>query len=371
MADMVTLDFDAIFDQFIAANQKVWAHDRSTTLGASEVFSCIRKAWFDKRGKEHGYEPDVDYVEDWGALTRGNLIENHHVVPAIKDHMPDNTVVLFTGDDQKTLAIKRASATPDGLITGLPKNGKVRIKAGRQDFTIDNIESDCIVLEIKSIDPRATLNEERRKHNGQTHMQLGLFNELTEHKPVYSIVLYIDASFLSNVTPFIVKFDPEVYATGKMRSEIPWQCEDPAELTPEGVFDNDCEYCKWRGACGAASVSAIPRHKDSEADVTDETREKMGGLVSAFDKAKKDYTEAEKQVELAREAIKGFLMTTNRRKISSDDWTVTWYSQKGKTTYSTKAMLEDGMDLTKYEKVGSEFDTLRVMPKAKTKKDKK
>lgn len=368
MSDMVTLDFDDIFNRFIAANQKVWEHDRTKTVGASEVFSCIRKAWFDKRGIEKGYTPDDDYVEDWGALTRGNLIENFHVVPAIRDHMPDGVVVEFSGDDQKTLVQNRASATPDSLITGLPMNGKVRIKAGHQDIVIDDIESDCINLEIKSIDPRATLLEERRKHNGQTHMQLGLFRELTKYKPVYSIVLYIDASFLSNVTPFVVKFDPEVYATGRMRAEIPWQTDDPADLTPEGVFTDDCKYCKWAKSCGAATAASIPKHGDDEADVTPETLAKMDVLVQDLKTAEEQAKASETAVGLAKEAIKSFLMTTNRRKMGGDDWTVSWYSQKGKTTYSTKDMLTDGLDISKYEKHGADFDVLRVSPRKKKKK---
>jgi hypothetical protein len=48
------LDFHKLFEDFNTANQKVWEHDRSTTVGASEVFTCLRKAWFEKRAKEFG-----------------------------------------------------------------------------------------------------------------------------------------------------------------------------------------------------------------------------------------------------------------------------------------------------------------------------
>lgn len=365
----VVINFDEIFSKYVATNQKQWEHNRSLTVGASEVFSCIRKAFFDKRGAELGFTPDDDYVEDWGAASRGNLIENYHVVPAIRDHMPANLKVLYTGDDQKTLVLDKTSATPDGLITGLPKNCSVQIIGGTQDITIDNIESDCIVLELKSIDPRATLVEERRKHNGQTHMQLGLFRENTPHKPVYSIVLYIDASFLSKVTPFVVKFDPELYQHGKERARAVWETDDPVSLIPEGIFDDGCKFCKWRRACGSTTANGIPKYDDESEDATPETIAKLDVLVKEHKAAADAAIAAEKTAQYAKEAIKSFLLTTNRRKIQGPEWTVTWYSQSGKTSYDTKAMEKAGIDLSPFEKTGAEFDVLRVTPRlAKNKK---
>ena len=42
------IDIKAIFDSYYESRQKTWAHDRSKTVGASEVFGCVRKGWFEK-----------------------------------------------------------------------------------------------------------------------------------------------------------------------------------------------------------------------------------------------------------------------------------------------------------------------------------
>ena len=363
MTSEIVLDFNELFDKYMASNQKVWVHDRSKTLGASEVFGCIRKAFFDKRGKEFGYSPDEEYEEDWGALERGNLIENYFVVPAVRDHMPENVSVLFSGDDQLTLVLGRNSATPDGLITGLPEGCAVRIKGGGQDIFIPNIISDCIILEIKSIDPRATLLEERAKHHGQTQVQMGLFHAQTEFKPYFGIVLYIDASFLSRLTPFVIEYDPKVFAAAQSRAEAVWEGTHPNEYLAEGRFSNACDHCKWQGACGTTNRDSIPSHADSERQVTPETLEKIDPLVKKFFEAKKSKEEAERTFELAGEEIKNFLSGTNRRKMTGPTWSVTWFGQDGKSRLDTKAMEADGIDLEKYKKDGNPFDVLRVTPK--------
>src|ERR1035437_1861543 len=80
------LDFVSIFSEYIAANQKEWAHDRAKSVGASEVFGCLRQMWFRKFGEKNGFAVDEDADEDWGAMQRGKILEAHFVVPPIRDH---------------------------------------------------------------------------------------------------------------------------------------------------------------------------------------------------------------------------------------------------------------------------------------------
>lgn len=355
------LDFDAIFNKYMAQNQKTWAHDRSQSLGASETFDCIRKGFFSKRGKELGFEPDEDFVEDWGALERGNIIENNFVVPAVK-HTAEGVDVLFTGDDQTTLVSGRSSATPDGLITGLPRGCKLRVKAGSQDIVIDDIISDCVALEIKSIDPRATLLEERAKHHGQTQMQLGLFHSQTEWKPYYSIILYIDASFLSKLTPFVVKFDEKVFATGKARGESIWLSNEPTDYVPEGAWSGACEHCKWQQACGRADVNNIPAHDNGE-NHPPETIASMDAILSEYFKKKEEAGKNAVELGLLQEQVKAALVDAKTRKMACSVWNVSWYGSPGQRRVSLKALEEDGIDLEKYKRDGNPFDTLRITQK--------
>lgn len=108
-----TLNIDEMFENYMKSNHKTWAHDRSKSVGASEVFSCIRQNWFKKRGKEFGIGPDDEYIERWGATERGNIIENHYVVPALTTQLPSGVNLLYAGGDQITLINGRTSATPD------------------------------------------------------------------------------------------------------------------------------------------------------------------------------------------------------------------------------------------------------------------
>jgi hypothetical protein len=77
---MAAIDFAEAFHTFVGANQKTWAHDRTKSVGASEAFGCLRKAWFSK----HETPKDPEYKESWGALQRGDLIEQHFAEPAVR-----------------------------------------------------------------------------------------------------------------------------------------------------------------------------------------------------------------------------------------------------------------------------------------------
>jgi hypothetical protein len=82
---MAALQFSKMFQAFSDANEKEWKYDRNASLGASEAFACLRKAFF----KKFGYEADDEYVADWGAAKRGDLIENYFAVPAVQAILPE------------------------------------------------------------------------------------------------------------------------------------------------------------------------------------------------------------------------------------------------------------------------------------------
>src|ERR1017187_9791563 len=181
-------------DAFIA--KKKWKHDRTKTVGASEVGTCSRRVWFGKKSTD----ADKDHVDRWGATERGNLIEMKLWAPALKKKY--NGKLKFRGDQQKSFIDGPLSATPDGLLLA-PRDAL-------KEHGIKDIEADCILLECKSIDPRVDLKEARHHHILQAQAQLGCVRAKTKYKPVYCVISYIDASFLDNITEFVVKFDPEI-----------------------------------------------------------------------------------------------------------------------------------------------------------------
>ena len=345
------LDFEDIFNDHVKSNQKEWAHDRSSTLGASEAFACIRKGWFEKFGEKNGFLQNEE-EQQWGAMERGNVIENHYVVPAIRDNLPEGAKLVFAGENQKTFVDGFNSATPDGLIKGLTSDALVK-------YGIVNIEADCIVLEIKSVDPRVNLQEEKAIHHGQAQVQMGLIRELTKYKPVYAVILYIDASFLDNITVFVVRFDPSKWKAAQMRAANVFEVNDPGELRPEGKMSGECKYCRWTDACSAVTTGQIPE-EDNTNNVSEDIIIELAPLVSEERAAKKRLDELEDEHKTIRQRIKEYLEASGRRKIKGNDWSVTWFSQDDKITVDTKRMREDGIDLTSYEKQGSAFDKLLV-----------
>src|ERR1017187_7616806 len=182
-------------DAFIT--KRVFKQDRTKTVGASEVGTCARRVWYAKQS----HEKDASYVDRWGATERGNLIENKLWEPALKKKYKGK--LLYSGTKQRSFKDGPISATPDGLLL-LPRD------ALKESHGIKDIAADCILLECKSIDPRVDLKEARHHHILQAQAQLGCVRAKTKYKPVYCVISYIDASFLDNITEFVVKFDPEI-----------------------------------------------------------------------------------------------------------------------------------------------------------------
>jgi hypothetical protein len=349
---MEQLDFPKMFDSFVANNQKGWAHDRSSTIGASELFACIREVGFKKRGEEFGYEEDEEYENSWGAMERGNLIEDHWVVPVLDAELPQGAGFLYAGSDQITFISGLNSATPDGLITDLKSDALAK-------YGIKDIESDCVGLEIKSIDPRVTLDEAKSVHFGQTIAQMALIRENTDFKPMYTVLLYVDASFLDDMTIFIVKFDPQIYKSGQIRAEKIFNADTLAELQPEGKLGNDCNFCAWRYACAKVSGESIPT-AISNPDIDQELLDRIHLLV--LDEREADETEkySKEKKERLRANIKTALVEAETRRVHDPRFKVSWIMQKGRKTLDKAAAEADGIDLSFYTKEGPGFDKMTV-----------
>ena len=356
------LNFKEVFDTYVENNQKEWEHDRSKTVGASEIFKCLRQVGYEKRAEEFGIEPDEDYEGGWGALIRGDLIENFFVEPAIKGFLPDGMKLLMAGSKQKTLVSGKNSATPDGLIVNCPADVL-------KDYGVDDIESDCIALEIKSIDPRSTLEEEKALHRGQAQVQMGLFRKLTKYKPNYSIILYVNASFLDDITIFVVKYDPKVMKVARQRAPMVWEVDDPMELPPEGKFDGGCQYCRWTKACGQATKDAFPTGTAPLNLDEDDNLSEYKDLLIECDKLKEESKAAEKNYKEKQEEVKQLLRDNNTKKAEGETQdqilktSMAWI--KGRKSYDFKSMKDDGINIEEYETEGNGYERLTITVKNK------
>lgn len=352
------IDFNKIFENYMTseAKQKVWMYDRNKSMGASEAFDCLREAFFKKKG----FEQDKDFAQSWGAMERGNLIEDHFVVPALDVGLPEGVDLIGAGQADQTTFLdeeNKLSATPDALIANLEKNALTL-------YGIDDIGSDCIVVEVKSIDPRVNLTEEKAIHRGQANIQMGLIRDQTDFKPNYAVILYVDASFVDNITPFIVKYDEKVFNTAKVRAKRMFAANEPTDLPAEGKVTGACKFCAWASRCNDLNLAAVP--KDSyDKTISEKDRNVMAELVEKEQEAKERQRQAEMEVEQIRLDMKDFLKKLNSKNLKAQDgsWGVTYSVQKGRTSLDKEAMVEDGIDLTKYEKIGASFETLKVTTK--------
>lgn len=362
---MAAIDLNHLFDDYVKNHQKVWKHDRSQSVGASESFGCIRKTFFGKMG----YAKDFDHKESWGALQRGDLIENYFVEPAVSWFMANrmgDARLIWGGKHQKTLVDGRLSATPDGLVINAPDDALALYGVPSLGGT------GCFNLEIKSIDPRVNLKEEKAIHKGQVQVQMGLTRKLTIHKPNYALIIYVDASFFDDIEPFVIPYDENAFKVAQQRADKVFHTKQPIELMPEGKIDGSCEYCPFKHVCSETNEIHTPQSgelKGNEAPLA--IMEEFVELVQEERLASSAKKIAEREHKEAAEKLKHWFRETGVKRATAPDTSVkaTISFIKGRKTYDYEAMRADGIDIDKYLKQGDGYDKLTISEKGGLKAD--
>jgi len=358
--------FEDLFDEFYVKDcGKTWSHDRNESVGASEAFGCMRKSWFGKRGKDHGFLPDPDYRDSWGAVRRGDLIENYQVVPAIRSGLARRGLdLIMEGEDQKTIVDGVSSATLDGLIID-PTGAKLPVDF-LAAYGIEEIDEDSLVVEMKSFDPRINITEPKAIHEGQTHMQMGLIRETTDYKPNYAVVIYINASWLDDIRIYVVPFDESIYQIGRKRAEQVFVETDPAMLHAEGKLDGMCAYCPFKRSCDEVSVSRVPEKRKALTKKEEKDQEgsylvqQLDEKVRAHKVLKGEEKALKRKVEESNEDIRQTLIRSNQSRAVGHGWKVSYTTIAGRKTLSKELMIEDGLDPGKYMNEGSGYEKLTV-----------
>jgi hypothetical protein len=235
--------------------------NRAQSVGASEVGQCARKTFWLKNEDDpvYGAPRDSDYTDTSGARARGSIFEAYFWEPALRRRFGDN--LLYAGADQQTLTSEFLSATPDGLLINLPRDCLAAL--GIADIGPDG----SLLVEGKTIDPRAPLDAVKPEHAFQVQCQLGLIHELTKHRPDYALVSYVDASFWNEGAEFAVKFDETIFTNAKARARWIMTTTTAEELPPEGWIagGRECRYCPFTRACGRQRHD-VPRQTADRAD---------------------------------------------------------------------------------------------------------
>jgi hypothetical protein len=330
--------------------------DRHLTVGASEIGRCARMTWY---AKHHPSAKAIEAEESFGASHRGNMIEAHTVVPALRRYYGAN--ILYSGKDQKTFVSGLNSATPDGLLINQPKDLLA-------EFGIKDIgKGRCILIEIKSIDPRIVLRVPKPEHARQANQQLGIVRSKGEWMPEHCLVMYVNASFMDDVTEFVVTFDPELYKRQQARAKMILGAKTAREMQPEGWIKGgkECDYCHFAKACielrtdlppeGAGKVD--PQFVAELKELAFAERD-LATTISALEE-----NQREMQVQ-----IKDRLRAKKLRGIKEPDITVSWYPIKPRVTLdmdSLRAAAEAAkFNLAPHEKTGDGGDGLRITVKS-------
>lgn len=337
-----------LLDRYAKTQDKAWAHDRSQTVGASEVGQCARKVyWLKNEGDAaYGAPRDADYEDTWGARMRGTIMENELWVPAMRAQFGER--LLFAGEDQRTLVSGFISATPDGLITELKADEHPTLPIGT-----------CVTAECKTADPRTNLTEAKSENVYQTHIQMGLIRELTPYKPTHSILSYTDASFWNEVVEFTIPFDPKVFETGQRRAAMIMTATHASELKPEGWIagGRECEHCPFTKSCGIQRRS-VP---DNAVQADPQFAAEMADLALAARRWERARDEAEERLRETQQDMRDRLRSKNVKRIPG---VVSWSSVKGRQSYNDKAIreaaIQAGVDIEQFSTVDEATDRLTI-----------
>lgn len=366
------IDFSAGFSQFVASNQKVWEHDRSQTVGASEVFGCHRQAFFKKRAPELA-EVNDEVDPEWGHTERGNLIENEFVVPCLRSMFGEDKCFMM-GADQKTLVDGRLSATPDGVVVDLPQDALV-------NYGVPDIgPTGHIATEVKSFggehaapkkkkvpdpnDPTKLIvrYEPKVRHKGQNIVQMGLFKRKTNYQPDFGVVIYSNPVNLKDVRITTVQYEDSIYKRAKDRAEAVFDLTKKAEDFPaEGLLNNDCQYCDFCNACNAVEMSRFPDKVVKTETLTPEQQKELEERARRVAKLRKEAKELDERKKVEESALKDLMFDVGTTRASGTGWSASISKVNGRKSLDKDKLVETfEFDVEDFQKEGNPYFQLRT-----------
>lgn len=355
---MTAFSLRAIHNSYAATSQRVFAHDRSNTVGASEVGQCLRKVWFTKNeiDPDFGITRDPDHEDSWGARVRGSVYENAFWEPALRAGLPEGAELHFAGADQRTLVRDFLSATPDAIVTGLARDCLSHLD-------VPDIGGDCLVVECKTADPRTKLAEAKPEHVFQVQVQIGLIRATTNFRPEWGLITYTDTSFWNEVIEFPVCFDEAVYLHALDRAALAMTASNVHDVRPEGWIagGKECDFCPFTGACGRAKAERVPaenRCADPEVEAEIATKGRLARLLK---------TEAEAILTRAKakeQEVRDLMASAGARSVDRDGVKITWSAVRGRPSYDMKGLRAAaeaaGIDVEAFSTVGDPTDRLVI-----------
>lgn len=348
-----------VLAEYAAKLNKEFSHDRSQTVGASEIGLCERRVYLTKQQLKRALmanaakPPAITETGSWGAHVRGTIMEEQFWVPALRLKYGDR--LSWIGRDQKSFAKDYLSATPDGVLIG--------VKNELREFGVKTVKTGCVLVECKTIDPRVNLREAKAENRYQVQAQMGLVRDCTKHKPEHAIISYTNASFWDEVTEYVEVFDPKIYATAHARAKKIMTATNISQTRPEGIVagGKECEYCPFTVVC-YRDVKDVPKYESTLEEVDPQTLERISQKCAEYVQLKKTAAEVEAERESVKLDIKDELKAAGTRKIRG---LVSWSPVKGASRVNNKlfqaAALAAGVDADDYRETGEPTDRFEVL----------
>ena len=286
-------------------NQKEWSEGRTDNVGASELFSCEKRVHYRKTDKENSKPMS-------GHMLRGDILENYYLAEVIKARFGDKASHL--GSEQQTFRKGNVTATPDGILTDVP-----RIEI--EEFFGLELDKDYrdYIVEFKTHHPMAdkSLGQYSPEHEMQTRVQMFVCD-----KPA-AILVYCEAASLDITTYY---FERNIVTESNMleRADKILKGED---LFEEGLISGECKYCEYVERCGV--------------DTTESDTSNNGCIEKeSFDELIREYEEVNKAVKRQKALKKLILAELSSERIQSHGYVFSLGYTKPRRMLNTKKLTD-------------------------------
>jgi len=319
---------------FVTDEGKV--HDRASTVGASEVFGCIKKLSYHK----HKTPEDPDFIQGWGFFERGTSMEEW-TVALVKEALANGGIGHLTnaGKDQATIQWQYLSATPDGFIF----------------FEGNGGEREEVVFEIKSIDPRFQGALPKPAAVMQVQVQMGLANQQLGKSIDEAWIIYVEASDYSKLTLHRVKRDQAVFTNAINRARDAFE-KNPEDLPTEGRLNDECQWCPYAKRCGQHILDSMP----TKTGLSNHQADFINPLIKSKLNLDKEIKARKREQGEITEDIKTYMRTEGIKTGASDDYLITYHEVAGRRSLDKSLVSDRGIDLSDCYSIGKPSDQLKI-----------
>lgn len=287
--------------------------NRSEYIGASDIGSCLRKSYLSKTQNE------VHSVKQQIIFERGHLSEG--IVAKMLKGTPYKEQVEVTGKTNN----------------GFPLKAHI-------DFVVD-FGIECVVIEAKSTS--RPVDEPYDSWILQVQLQMGLLKSQCdkENKNIRGYVIAIDVNTgwykAFSVNPNKVLFDmamnnANILADGLVNKKC-----------PNGEEQLYCSSCSFKGDCPAINRGAVEQLPNNVKEVVEKI---------------KTLNNVEKEIKSQKALLKEYMVATDKTKVKSNDFTVSFVNVKGKDGIDVKRLKDEKPEIyNEYYKQQNGFSYVKII----------